>query len=252
MERRISTSSGSTPSSPSDSTPATPTPSHYRKDSSAHSENIHFNKYNEDDKDPQTIVNDVLEIIKAPAKCSKRNLYQDGFIYVLYDPKIPGFVKIGRTIKCPTQRKKQIATCSKMKVDFVGSQRIIIGAYHERLEQIIHADLYNERHYFECACSRNRSRAGTPESDSFTKHSEWFRMDMKEADHKVEQWRNWMRQEPYKKPGTPGAGELKSDFRRRAQYCYEHPSKLPEERWTEFMAPYYMAERDQGTLNLLT
>ena len=286
-QRRMSSSTGSLPSSPSDSEPVTPvrsspahpkaskTPSshehstirecsveavvpaqaplHYRKDSDAHSERIHFNKYNKDHKDPQVIVNDVLEIIKTPAKCSsKRNLYQDGFIYVLHDPNIEGFVKIGRTAKCPTRRKKQIATCSKLQVDFVGSQRLIIGPYHERLEQIIHADLYNERHYFECACSTRKTHDGTDQSNVFTKHSEWFKIDAKEAEQRVEQWRKWMRQEPYKKPGSPGAGELKSDFIRRAQYCYGHPSEIPEERWTKFMAPYYMAERDQASINHLT
>ncbi|KAL8795020.1 MAG: hypothetical protein Q9195_002468 [Heterodermia aff. obscurata] len=287
VHRRRSTSTASSLSSPSDSEPATPTPItlapskasntvpfhehtiiretsrevvapaqtslHYRKDSVFHSEEIDFQKYNKDNKDSQTIVNDVLEIIKTPAKCnSKRNLYQDGFIYVLHDPNIPGYVKIGRTAKCPTRRKKQIATCSRMKVDFVGSQRLIIGPYHERLEQIIHADLYNERHYFECACSANRTHTSTHESDNFTKHGEWFRIDAEEAENRVEQWRNWMRQEPYKKPGSAGAGELKSDFRRRVQYLYEHPSTIPEERWTTFMMPFYMAERDQETLNLLT
>ena len=228
-------------------------PLHYRKDSDAHSERIHFNKYNKDHKEPQAIVNDVLEIIKTPAKCSsKRNLYQDGFIYVLHDPNNEGFVKIGRTATCPTRRKKQIATCSKLQVDFVGSQRLIIGPYHERLEQIIHADLYNERHYFECACSTKRTHDGTDQSHVFTKHSEWFKIDAKEAEQRVEQWRKWMRQEPYKKPGSPGAGELKSDFIRRAQYCYEHPSETQEERWSKFMAPYYMAERDQVSINHLT
>lgn len=161
-------------------------------------------------------------------------------------------MKIGRTASCPTQRKKQIATCSKLKVDFVGSQRQIIGAYHERLEQIIHADLYNERRYFECPCSAKRIHAGTRESDGFTKHGEWFEMNADEADHRVEQWRNWMRQEPYKKPGSLGAGELKSDFRRRAQYCYKHASEIAEDRWTKFMVPFYMAERDQPTINGLT
>lgn len=82
-QHRMSTSTRSSLSSPSDSEPVTQvgsspaqTRKHYRKDSATHSEVIHFHNYNEDKKDPQTIVNDVLEIIKTPAKCnSKRNLY---------------------------------------------------------------------------------------------------------------------------------------------------------------------------------
>ena len=286
-QRRESASTDSSLSSPSDSEPTTPTQislehnkgprilsvfensiireslievaapahtsMHYRKGSAAHSE-IHFHEHHLEKKDSQIIFNDVLDLIKSPIKSSsKRSPSQEGYIYVLHDPAIPGFVKIGQTTQCPTQRKKQIATCSKLTVDFVGSERLIKTAYYDRLEQIIHADLWNERHYFECACSAKRNHAGAHENDTFTKHGEWFKIDAEEAGRRVEMWRKWMRQEPYKKPGSAGAGELKLDFRRRADYCCNLPvSGRPDERWETFMAPFYMAEVDQNTFNWLS
>ena len=212
-------------------------------------------RFHSEKKDPQVIVNDVLDLIKSRAKSgSNRNSNQEGYIYILQDPSFPEYVKIGQTTQCPTQRKKQIATCSKLTVDFVGSERLIKTAYYDRLEQIIHADLYNERCFFECACSTKRTHVGAHETDNYTKHGEWFKIDAKEAAHRVEMWRNWMRHaQPYKKPGSAGAGELKLDLRRRADYCSkESISEKPEERWTTFMAPFYMDEVDQNTYNWLS
>ena len=214
---------------------------------------IDFHDSHLEKRDPQIIINDVLDIISSPAKSGPRhtgNLYQEGYIYVLHDPNYPEYVKIGRTTQRPTQRNKQIASCSRISVNIVGGDEVLKVSYHERLEMIIHADLYNERCHFECTCGAKRHHTDPDQGDVFTKHGEWFRIDVDEAVRRVEQWREWMRQEPYRNAGTAGEGHLKLYWGQRVKYCLRNNGPVleePKKRWEMFMTPLYLIDLDPRT-----
>ena len=215
---------------------------------------IEFNKFHDRKKEPQSIFNEVMHIIRQPAKPHKsQNLYEDGWIYILQIPEYKEYVKIGRTTQRMEDRKKQINGCTRgLVIEEIGCKDNTLVSYHERLEAIIFADLYNERCHFHCPCKRRSSRASSPgtrrtktdshENDGLTKHGEWFKIDAQEAVRRVQKWRNWMRQTPYEEPDSEYEGELKDDWKRRVNCCEREPG-LPDDpaaRWQMFMTPFYM------------
>lgn len=207
-----------------------------------------FKEVHGEKRKPRQIVNDVLRIIEGPARSGPKNkgaLYHHGWIYILRIKEQPGYVKVGRTKQSVGHREKQIASCG-LTLEVVGGEHETRVPYHERLEDIIHADLYNERHFFQCSCSRNKVNSDSHVKDSFTEHSEWFKIEEEEVIQKVHQWMNWIRQEPqpYKKPGTPGEGALTPDYKRRVTYCFNNDLVETEERWKRFMTPFYMDRVD--------
>ncbi|KAL8795021.1 MAG: hypothetical protein Q9195_002469 [Heterodermia aff. obscurata] len=198
-------------------------------------------------KQPQAIFNEVLKIIRQPARTTK-NLFQDGWIYVLQIPEYSEYVKIGRTTQRMEDRRKQINTClDGVVIEEIGCETNTKVSYHERLEAIIHADLFNERYHFHCPCKNQKRNdslrtadCDSHQSDGLTKHGEWFRIDAEEAVQRVEQWRSWMRQEPYGEPGSENEGELKWDFARRVDFFEKKKMEIsgePIRRWLEFVAP---------------
>ena len=146
---------------------------------------------------------------------------EDGRIYVLVESNNTEYVKIGRTTKSPEQRKKQVQRCGKIVFELVNDQDHTKVTNHERLEAIIHADLWNERHYFYCRCRKKdtKSEASSHCLDTFTKHGEWFKMSKADAMQRVELWREWMRREPY-----DAYGVLKPEWQRRISRCEKNKS----------------------------
>ena len=219
--------------------------------SPAPSNTIEFTKFYKSFKEPRTVFNEVLNLVRQPAS-TNQNLYQDGWIYVLQIPDYKEYVKIGRTTQRMDARIRQIKKCrSGLMIKEIGCEFNSKVSYHERLEKIIHADLYNERCYFSCSCKRSKSRGDSHKSeaskidshqdDGLTKHGEWFKMDAQEAIERVEKWRTWMRQEPYESPGSDREGELKQDFVRRVDFFEKQRiSDDPSTWWQEFRAPLNM------------
>ena len=224
---------------------------------------IEFSKYNQSNQEPQTVFNNVMHLVQTSARTGTGNLYEDGWIYILQIPEYREYVKIGRTTQRTGARMKQINDClDGVVIEEIGCEENTSVFYHERLERIIFADLYNERCHFYCPCKSKRSRSRSPrtrsprarspnskgpeidshENDGMTKHGEWFKIDAQEAVRRVQEWRNWMRQKPYEKPDSVDAGELKDDWARRVDRCLKEP-KLPDApaaRYQMFMTPMYM------------
>lgn len=193
----------------------------------------------------ESVAHSVFRLAQQPArtKPKKGEPYTAGWIYMLRISGIPGYIKIGRTTQPITKRKNQIANCNKKLelevVDELVYQKI---SNHERVEKLIHEDLKNERCYFRCSCARTRTDKDSHNQDGYTEHGEWFKIDEKEACQRVERWRQWMRQEPY-----DAVGDMKSDFRRRVDYCEKHMEHLQKEedareRWKTFMTPFCMTD----------
>lgn len=160
---------------------------------------IEFNKFNDTIMEPQSVFNNVMSLIQKPAKTERsKNLYEDGWIYILQIPEYNEYVKIGRTTQRMKDRKKQIENCTRgLVIEEIGCEENTSVFYHERLEKIIFADLYNERCHFHCPCKRSSPRAGSPrikgskidshENDGLSKHSEWFKIDAQEAVRRVQE-----------------------------------------------------------------
>lgn len=196
----------------------------------------------------ESVAHSVFRLAQEPARTKpkkgewKGETYTGGWIYILRITDVPGYVKIGRTTQLITKRKKQIANCKKKLELEVVEYKLCYEkiSNHERIEKLIHEDLKNEQCFFRCPCARNRDNEDSHVRDGYTEHGEWFKIDEEEACLRVERWRQWMRQEPYE-----GAGDMKSDFRRRVDYCERDMKHLQEEedanaRWRTFMTPFYM------------
>lgn len=219
----------------------------FKTETSTTSTGIPFEKTNPLPRKSQEIVIDVLDILSKPTRKHNGELFKRGYIYILQDTSAPGFVKIGHTTQRAAIRKKQIAYCHTQNIEWVAGEGLVKVPYHERLERVIHADLYNERYHFVCNCrsKHHHSNNGADESEIFTKHGEWFKISPQEAKAKVEMWKAWMNQSPYNQLGDRAdPGKLKDDFRRRVDYCYEHEVSETEDRWARFMTPFYMSEMD--------
>lgn len=101
---------------------------------------------------------------------------------------------------------------------------------------------------FAALCAKTRTDKDSHVQDGYTEHGEWFKIDEKEACQRVERWRRWMRQEPY-----DAIGDMKSDFRRRVDYCEKHMEYLQKEddaneRWKTFMTPFCMTDWENEAL----
>lgn len=81
---------------------------------------------------------------------------------------------------------------------------------HTRLEALIHLDLYNVRHFFDCTvCGRQ--------------HKEWFKIDKAQALRRVQAWKTWIKScRPYDEGGL-----LKKEWKERINRC-----KNQDDFWT--------------------
>ena len=207
---------------------------------------VKFRKTHETHLPRIDVAHKVFDAIRNKAlkdKEAKRG--EDGFIYILEDERWPDYVKIGQTCKNPEKRSYQIRRCNMPDLKLVNSQHYTWISCYKRLELIIHADLWNERHHYLCLCGKSnptpKSTTSETSSPKVTKHGEWFKMDKEEAIKRVEQWRKWMRREPYDIHGI-----LKSDWQKRIESLIKDESydKTVEEEqttrqwWQSFMEPF--------------
>ncbi len=119
-----------------------------------------------------------------------------GCVHVLESPQYPGYVQIGRIETNPGDPRRRQTECGiKLILLDPYDQCNTRVPYHTRLEEVIHMDLWNEHHTFECPCP-------TKTDDSAGSHGEWFQIDKHEAVRRVHDWTEWMCQEPYNAQGS--------------------------------------------------
>lgn len=207
---------------------------------------VTFGKMHEEPLPRRVIAQKVFDAICNKAlKVKEAKRGEEGFIYILEDPRWPDYVKIGRTSKNPEKRNHQIRRCGMPNLKPVIGQHYTSISCYERLELIIHADLWNERHHYPCLCGKSdttpKDTTSNTSSPKVTKHREWFKIDKEEAMHRVEQWREWMRREPYDIHGI-----LKSDWQKRIKSLvkdksYEETVEAEQSSrkwWQSFMEPF--------------
>ena len=155
----------------------------------------------------------------------------EGYIYVLQSERCPGYVKVGRTEQPNDDRIKQIEKCAGPVLavkDEYSSCRVLNDRW---LETTILVALGSRRRSFACP------RCKPPK---ITEHKEWVEEDANLVAEHVEQWRQWMKSEPYGEDG-----KLSEKWQRRIKffetfepkYQYLRTPGSPCKAWSIFLDP---------------
>ncbi len=172
-------------------------------------EHMHLEKKNEND-----LKNEILRLIRRQkSKPTAPSTLIHGYVYIFKSDEYPGHVKIGSTVKAPETRKNEWVKTCKFKAIQVTDKNDTAFRFCRMVEQIVHAELYNERRKFCCNRCKKQHRftmaereKGTGETELDvrpTEHGEWFEISETKALEVVNKWRNWMiHQEPYKEDAT--------------------------------------------------
>ena len=179
-------------------------------------EDMHPEKKNKND-----LKNEILRLIRRQkAKPAALSTLKYGYVYIFKSDRFPGHVKIGSTIKAPDIRMKEWGRNCKFKAIHVTDKNDTAFRFCRIVEQIVHAELYNEQKRFYCNECKMKHRftmvkrkKGTGETELDvrptelnvrpTEHGEWFEISETEALEVVNKWRDWMiHQEPYKEDVT--------------------------------------------------
>jgi hypothetical protein len=158
--------------------------------------------------------NEILRLIRRQkAKPAALSTLKHGYVYIFKLDRFPGYVKIGSTINAPDVRMKEWGTSCKFNPIHVTDNNDKAFRFCRIVEQIVHAELYNERRIFHCdrcpqkhifKMGEREKGAGENEDDVRpTAHGEWFEISETKALEVVNKWRDWMiHQEPYKQDAT--------------------------------------------------
>ncbi|KAL8838172.1 MAG: hypothetical protein Q9176_005255 [Flavoplaca citrina] len=168
-------------------------------------------------------------LIKKPPSHSDKIC--EGYIYVLQSERCPGYVKVGRTEQANDDRIKQIEKCAGPVLsvkDECSSCRVLNVRW---LETTILVALGSRRRSF--ACPRCKPH-------KITEHKEWVEEDANLVAEHVEQWRQWMKSEPYGEDGR-----LSEKWQRRIRffetfeqkYQYLRTPGSPCKAWSIFLNP---------------
>lgn len=143
-----------------------------------------------------------------------------GFVYALSMEQYPGYIKIGRTGDSVLKRLGCIERCVGYKLRVFNENDFFKVPNYERVENLVHEELRNERRKFACPCKKNATG-----NDSM--HEEWFAISEAKAAEVIDRWRKWMMSNPYTGLKLRRAEQLKID--------YYNVSPSSSFRWTDFV-----------------
>jgi len=128
----------------------------------------------------------------------------------------PGHIKIGKTWRKPSRRRREWRRCNMPLVEVKGSYRNAFDHY-AIVESLVMAELHHERRKFRCAvCGMS--------------HDEWYEVEKELAVHVVNRWRIWlMMQKPYN-----AQFQLTTYWRWRVEKL---PKELNDVQWDEWTQP---------------
>ena len=152
----------------------------------------------------------------------KKDNPDKGRIYILRIVDNPGLVKIGRTTKMIWKRKGQINRCINRKVEAINDDNHANVPDHQRVEKLIHAELWHYERTFHCLCKQNskRKKYSCEDHDGLTAHGEWFEIPEAKAIEVVGRWTRWISTDPYRN------GKLKSSEVLRIDACAQNPDHM--------------------------
>jgi hypothetical protein len=165
-------------------------------------------------KNKNDLKNEILRLIRRQkSKPAAASTLTHGFVYIFKSDRLTGHVKIGSTVKAPDIRIKEWGTACKFKTIQVTDKNDTAFRFCRIVEQIVHAELYNEQRIFYCDRCRMKHRfmmaereRGAGETDLNvrpTEHGEWFEISETKALEVVNKWRDWMiHLQPYKEDAT--------------------------------------------------
>ncbi|KAL8668786.1 MAG: hypothetical protein Q9168_006599 [Polycauliona sp. 1 TL-2023] len=141
---------------------------------------------------------------------------KEAYVYVMQSASSRGYVKIGTTKRSNHERRIQIDRCAGKIVPVKIVYNICTVRNFVWLEKTIHQSLESRARFFKCPSRCKRRDGVTP-----TKHGEWFEEDAEKIAFLVEQWRQWMRDDPY-----DGDGRLFPKWERRISFFESLPRKV--------------------------
>ncbi|CZR65097.1 uncharacterized protein PAC_14997 [Phialocephala subalpina] len=166
------------------------------------------------EKNKNDLKNEILRTIRRQkSKPAAASTLKYGYVYIFKSDRFKGHVKIGSTVKAPDTRIKEWSTTCNFKTIQVTDKNDRAFRFCRIVEQIVHAELYNQQKRFYCDRCKMKHRftmaeraKGTGETELDvrpTEHGEWFEISETKALEVVNKWRDWMiHQEPYKEDAT--------------------------------------------------
>jgi hypothetical protein len=165
-------------------------------------------------KNANDLKNEILRLIRRQkAKPAAGSTLKHGYVYIFKLDRFPGYVKIGSTVRAPDVRIKEWERACKFKPIHVTDKNDKPFRFCRIVEQIVHAELYNEQRIFCCdickkhhiftMAEREKGTGKTELDVRPTEHGEWFEISETKALEVVNKWRDWViHQEPYKQDAT--------------------------------------------------
>jgi len=131
-----------------------------------------------------------MEITESVFDLMKKRFGKDdsdrGRIYVLHNADHPGLYKIGRTFRPIKERRREIEHCVEYKLVAINDDNHIEIPNYQRVEKLIHAELWNFERDFACKSHEKPKN-----------HGEWFEISEEKALEVVGRWKKWISTDPY-------------------------------------------------------